>query len=76
MECVGESNGKEERSEVRPDEVLTQAEAELLVRARAGQLPCPWCQRPLDGEFVFHRLEGEVDYARVRLSCLCGFVEY
>ena len=77
MECWQRSNGKDDGAiEVGPEDVLTRDEAELLAKARNGQLPCPWCERPLDGEFVFHRLGGDDYYAGVRLSCLCGFVEY
>lgn len=62
--------------EVGPEDVLTAAEAELLQRADKGILPCPWCDLPLKGEFVYYELEDDDFYAGVRLSCGCGFVEY
>ena len=62
--------------EVGPEDVLTASQAELVDRAKAGTLPCPWCDRPLEGEFVYYELEGDDFYAGVRLSCGCGFVEY
>ena len=62
--------------EVGLEDVLTRDEAELLAKARNGELTCPWCEGPLSGEFFFHRLEGDHYYAGVRLSCSCGFVEY
>ena len=76
MECPHKSDGKDEAREMGPEDVLTRDEAALLARARDGQWPCPRCQRTLYGEFVFHRLEGDDFYAGVKLSCLCGFVEY
>jgi hypothetical protein len=62
--------------EVRMEDVLAIEEAELLEKAGNGKLPCPWCGRPLRGEFVYFELEDEDSYAGVRLSCSCGFVEY
>ena len=62
--------------EVRPEDALTAEDAELLVRTDKGILPCPWCDLPLRGEFVYYELEGDDFYAGVRLSCGCGFVEY
>ena len=76
--CSGESteDAGHETIEVGLEDVLTRQEVELLEKARNGTLPCPWCERPLSGEFFFHRLEGDHYYAGVRLSCSCGFVEY
>lgn len=65
-----------ESSEVRVEDVLTVKEAELLEAADKGDLPCPWCGRPLAGGFVYFELEDDDYYAGVRLSCSCGFVEY
>ena len=65
-----------ETIEVGLEDVMTRDEAALLAKTRNGELPCPWCESPLSGEFVFHRLEGDHYYAGVRLSCTCGFVEY
>ena len=62
--------------EVRPEDVLTAKEAELLEKVKKGAVPCPWCGRPLEGEFVYFELEDDDFYAGVRLSCRCGFVEY
>ena len=62
--------------EIAPEDVLTVEEVELLKRVRKGILPCPWCDLPLNGEFVYYELEGDDFYAGVRLSCGCGFVEY
>ena len=62
--------------EVGLEDVLSRDEAELLAKTRNGELTCPWCEKPLSGEFLFHRLEGDHYYAGVRLSCNCGFVEY
>jgi uncharacterized protein (UPF0212 family) len=49
---------------------------DLLERAEQGNLPCPWCGKPLKGELVFIELEEDDSYTGVRLSCSCGFVEY
>lgn len=49
---------------------------DLLERARQGDLPCPWCGKPLRGELVHIELEDDDSYTGVRLSCSCGFVEY
>lgn len=48
----------------------------LLEKAREGNLPCPWCGKPLRGELVHFELEDDDSYTGVRLSCSCGFVEY
>jgi len=61
---------------VGPEDVLTRDEAELLARARGGELPCPRCGQPLYGEFMYFPLDDGDCYAGVKLSCLCGFVEY
>jgi len=58
------------------EDVLTRDQAALLTRARNRLLPCPRCQRPLDGEFIYYKLEDDDYYAGVRLYCICGFVEY
>ena len=56
-----------------PEEVLLASEVELLEKTRQGRLPCPRCETPLRGEFLYF----EELYAGVRLSCLsCNFVEY
>lgn len=62
--------------ELEPEDILPAKEAELLQKAKKGVLPCPWCDGPLRGEFVCFTMEGDDFYAGVRLSCLCGFVEY
>jgi hypothetical protein len=62
--------------EVGKEDVLAVREGELLDKAEKGAVPCPWCGRPLRGEFVYFELEDEDDYAGVRLLCICGFVEY
>jgi hypothetical protein len=49
---------------------------DLLEKAGEGNLPCPWCGRPLRGELVYIELEDDDSYTGVRLSCSCGFVEY
>ena len=58
----------------RPEEVLTTQEAEVLQKAEAGALPCPWCGHPLMAEMI---ISG--DYEGVVLSCPdrghCGFRE-
>ena len=64
-----------ESVDVRKDKVLVAREAELLEAVGQGKVPCPWCERPLKGEFVYFELEDEDCYAGVRLSCRCGFVE-
>ena len=62
--------------EVSPEDILAAEEVDVLQRADKGILPCPWCDLPLKGEFVYYELEGDDFYAGVRLSCGCGFVEY
>ena len=69
-------NVRREPIKVGPEDVLTRDEAELLARARRGELPCPRCEQPLYGEFVYFPLDDGDCYAGVKLSCLCGFVEY
>ena len=59
-----------------PEDVLPAKEVELLERARKGLVICPWCERPLVGEFFCHELDGGDIEAGVRLSCRCGFEEY
>ena len=61
---------------VRPEDVLPAKEVELLERARKGLVICPWCERPLVGEFFCLELEDDAVEAGVRLSCRCGFEEY
>ena len=63
-------------TEVRPQDVLTTEQMELLERANRGAAPCPWCGLPLKGAFIYYDLEDDDCYAGVRLSCQCGFVEY
>lgn len=69
-------DGTQDTVAVRPEDVLADKDLDMLAKARNGELPCPWCERPLSGAFVFLQLEGDDYYAGVRLSCLCGFVEY
>ena len=57
-------------------QVLAAEQVKLLERAEAGDLPCPWCDQPLSGEFVCFPVEGDEFYVGVKLSCSCGFVEY
>ena len=66
----------DEVTAVSPEDVLPAKEAELHERVKQGLIPCPWCERPLAGEFFYFRLEGDDFDAGVRLSCRCGFVEY
>ncbi len=58
----------------RPEDILTAQEAEVLQKAEAGVLPCPWCGRMLRAEMI---VSG--DYEGVVLSCpdggSCGFRE-
>jgi len=58
----------------RPEEILTSQEAEVLQKAEAGVLPCPWCGQMLRAEML---VSG--DYEGVVLSCPdgggCGFRE-
>ena len=58
----------------RPEEVLTSQEAEVLQKAEAGVLPCPWCGQMLRADMI---VSG--DYEGVVLSCpdrgACGFRE-
>jgi hypothetical protein len=62
---------------VRPEAVLSDRQLQLLAQAQSGELPCPWCQRPLSGDFVYVEVPDDDDYyAGVKLSCRCGFVEY
>jgi hypothetical protein len=48
----------------RPEEVLTSQEGEVLQKAEAGVLPCPWCGQMLRAEMI---VSG--DYEGVLLSC-------
>ena len=56
------------------EDILTAQEAEVLQKAEAGVLPCPWCGQMLRAEMV---VSG--DYGGVVLSCSdgrgCGFRE-
>ena len=63
-------------TEVRPEEVLTQRELDILARVRDGQLTCPLCDQPLEGQFLYFQVDEDDYYAGVKLSCECGFVEY
>ena len=60
---------------VQPEDVLNEQEYQLLQRARAGEISCPWCELPLTGSFYFFLDEG-TQYKGVRLHCSgCGFDE-
>lgn len=60
---------------IQPEDVLNEQEYQLLQRARAGEIPCPWCERPLMGSFYFFLHDG-YQYKGVRLRCSgCGFDE-
>jgi hypothetical protein len=53
-------------------DVLNEQEYQLLQRARAGEIPCLWCERPLTRSFYD---DGE-QHKGVRLQCSsCGFDE-
>jgi hypothetical protein len=60
---------------IRPEDILTTAEAALLQRADRGYLPCPACQRPLQGVHMLSDL-----YQGIVLVCPdvegCRFHEY
>jgi hypothetical protein len=63
------------QQQIQPEDVLTEEEYQLLQRARAGEIPCPWCERPLRGSFYFFLDEG-IQTKGVRLQCSgCGFDE-
>jgi hypothetical protein len=56
---------------VRPEQVLTEAEAQLMQKIDREELPCPRCASPLTGE----KFVSEV-YTGVMVECLkCGFRE-
>ena len=60
---------------IQPEDVLNEEEYQLLQRAQAGEIPCPWCERPLIGSFYFF-LDGGYQHKGVRLCCSgCGFDE-
>ena len=60
---------------IQPEDVLTEREHELLDRAQAGEITCPWCEQTLRGIFYFY-LEDGYQYKGVRLHCSgCGFDE-
>lgn len=61
---------------VRPEDVLSAKEMELLDRARKGLVICPWCERPLAGGFFCLGLKSGDIETGVRLNCRCGFEEY
>ena len=68
-------NRELEEYTIQPKDVLTEREHQLLERAQAGEIPCPWCERPLTGIFYFH-LEDGYQEKGVRLRCSdCGFDE-
>ena len=61
--------------QIQPEDVLTETEYQVLQRARAREIPCPWCERPLEGSFYFFVEDGHQDTG-VRLRCSgCGFDE-
>ena len=73
--CCGGMSEKEPQSLTpRPEEILTTHEAEVLQKAEAGVLPCPWCGQMLRADMI---VSG--DYEGVVLSCpdrgACGFRE-
>ena len=61
---------------VKPEEALADEELRILRQAGEQALPCPRCGLPLRGEFIYFALEDDDEYAGVRLSCSCGYVEY
>ena len=66
---------------IQPEDILTEQEYQLLQQAEAGELPCPWCERPLFGSFVkcsWLDEDGAHQYYGVRLQCVpdCGFDSY
>lgn len=44
-------NRERQRYTIQPEDVLTEREHELLDRAQAGEITCPWCEQPLRGIF-------------------------
>ena len=68
-------NRELDRYTIQPEDVLTEREYALLQRAKAGEVPCPWCERPLKGSFFY--LEDGYHDKGVRLHCSsCGFDEW
>lgn len=64
-----------ERYSIQPKDALNEQEYQLLQRARAGEIFCPWCERPLIGSSYFFLDEG-IQYKGARLQCSdCGFDE-
>jgi hypothetical protein len=61
---------RETRYRVRPEDILTSREADLLQRADKGELPCPACGTPLRANVVRDDLCNGVV-----LFCGCGFRE-
>jgi predicted RNA-binding Zn-ribbon protein involved in translation (DUF1610 family) len=60
---------------IQPEDVLTVQEHDLLDRAQAGEISCPWCGEVLTGIFYFYLEDGCHDKG-VRLHCSsCGFDE-
>jgi hypothetical protein len=72
---LGESNKASYSQESIPADMCVR-DRDLLETAGEGNLPCPWCGKPLKGELVYIELEDDDSYTGVRLSCSCGFVEY
>ena len=72
--CGGMSENEPQSVTPRPQEILTTQEAEVLQKAAAGVLPCPWCGQTLRAEMI---VSG--NYEGVVLSCPdrggCGFRE-
>ena len=75
---ASEQTTKQKRNpgHVRAEDVLSDSELQLLAQAKSRQVPCPWCKRPLSGDFVYVEVAEDDYYAGVKLSCQCGFVEY
>ena len=68
-------NKERERYTIQPEDVLTEREHEVLDRAQAGEITCPWCGHILRGFFYFYLENGYHDKG-VRLHCAgCGFDE-
>jgi len=72
--CGGMPERDPQSAGPRPEKVFTTQEAEVLRKAEAGVLPCPWC-----GQMLRANMMVSGDYQGVLLSCpdrgSCGFRE-
>ena len=73
---IAAMRGEHAKPSIQPEDVLNEAEYQVLMRARRGELSCPWCGNLLVGRFFF-RIEAGEQLQGVQLNCPhCKFEEY